>query len=236
MIRSHKSSTVFTSVRYTPFFKWSHKKSRGFKSGDRGGHAIGPPRPIHRTPCTWLRKSRTCSRKWGVHRRVKTTFVSRRPGRSLRRNSRYWILFGNMNCPFKWSFQLISCSFYVIYKNFGRKLDFSSICSSAFFNVSSFSSTVRKRFIWASSNSRINAALLQQMQALIFSFGSRIVWLLTLILSFKSSHRKKSDGVKSLDLSSQSIWPFRKKTWPEYLVWSEVIVCLQIQSNNFEAP
>jgi hypothetical protein len=45
---------------HTRAFKFSRRyKSRGFKSGERGGHAVGPPLHIHRSWYVLLRTSRT---------------------------------------------------------------------------------------------------------------------------------------------------------------------------------
>jgi hypothetical protein len=42
-------SSSSTGDEETNDFKWPHKyKSSGYKSGERGGQAIGPPLPIHR--------------------------------------------------------------------------------------------------------------------------------------------------------------------------------------------
>ena len=43
--------------KYTWFSRNPCKKSNGFKSGDRGGHGVGPPRRIHRSGNLKSRKS-----------------------------------------------------------------------------------------------------------------------------------------------------------------------------------
>jgi hypothetical protein len=84
-IRFRRVSTSSTGDKCTNEFKWPHKKkSSVYKSGERGGQAIGPPLPIHwpgnfrfrylrtmrlkcaRAPSCWM-----CSflDKWSVARR-----------------------------------------------------------------------------------------------------------------------------------------------------------------------
>ncbi|GFX12122.1 hypothetical protein TNCV_2999051 [Trichonephila clavipes] len=48
MMKAMRSSTVATNVSYTRNFRWPQKKKfKGLRSGERGGKAIGLPRPIH---------------------------------------------------------------------------------------------------------------------------------------------------------------------------------------------
>ena len=52
-----RSISAFSiDVAYTMDFKRPHKwKSNGFKSGERAGYAIGPPRPIHLFAKCWFK-------------------------------------------------------------------------------------------------------------------------------------------------------------------------------------
>ena len=59
-------SCVSTGVSYSRIFMYAHKwKSNCVGSGERGGHAIGPPRPIHLLPKVSFKWPRTTwSNNW----------------------------------------------------------------------------------------------------------------------------------------------------------------------------
>jgi hypothetical protein len=75
VICRRSSSTSCTFVwNIKPFMYLHRKKSKGFKSGDLGGHAIGFPLPIHLPGNCWSKKSfhwvayarpEVCERKLG---------------------------------------------------------------------------------------------------------------------------------------------------------------------------
>ena len=65
VILATRSSSVSTTVSYTTCFMCPQRKeSRHVRSGDQGGQATGPPRPIHRFPKVDLRWFLATMPKW----------------------------------------------------------------------------------------------------------------------------------------------------------------------------
>jgi hypothetical protein len=60
-----RSSNVLGGTAYTCSFS-TRQKYIGVRSGDRGGHAIGPPRPIHLPECVAFNHCRTSSPQWAL--------------------------------------------------------------------------------------------------------------------------------------------------------------------------
>ncbi|GBO24163.1 hypothetical protein AVEN_82723-1 [Araneus ventricosus] len=61
---STPSICVVTTSRYTSSLRWPHrKKSNGVRSGERGGHRTGPPRPIQRPGYSVSNQPRTGAQK-----------------------------------------------------------------------------------------------------------------------------------------------------------------------------
>ncbi|GBN46377.1 hypothetical protein AVEN_182076-1 [Araneus ventricosus] len=62
--RATKSICVVTTSRYTSSLRWPYrKKSNGVRSGERGGHRTGPPRPIQRPGYSISSQPRTGAQK-----------------------------------------------------------------------------------------------------------------------------------------------------------------------------